>query len=346
MKTYDKLSAADYAEVVNARRELAGNNPYYTADQISDFRKNPVPDAQDAIFRNGIGQQYELNMSGGGDKTNYFISGGYQDMQGVITDSWYKFYNIRSNINAAITDDLSTYININGFVRNNYNTFLNAGTQNPIVEAIAWSPSIPVFDANGDIIRTEPLGAQFYNPVAEARERQALNDNYNANITGGILYKIIKGLSLNIQYGMNYSGGEYKNFGSKYVSENIFAGRSSSTSLNLQNINTLNYKTTINEKHNLDLTGVVELQKSKSSGFNVGIQNLIYPNFKWDNLTLAQLSGAGADYNNSSMFSLFARANYSYAQKYLFSGSIRRDGSSRFRGDNKFSYFPRWPWAG
>lgn len=340
VKTYDKLSAAEYAEVVNARRRLAGNDDYYTADQINNFKTNPVPDAQDAIFRRGTGQQYELNMSGGGEKTNYFISGGYQDLQGVITDSWYKFYNIRANINASITDKLSTYINVNGFIRNNYNTFLKAGTQNPVVEAVAWSPSVPVFDENGDIIRNEPLGAQFYNPVAEARERQALNDNYTANITGGILYKIINGLSLNVQYGINYSNGEYKSFGSKYVSENIYAGRSTGTSLNLQNINTLNYKTTISGQHSLDLTGVVEFQKSRYSGFDVSVQNLVYPNFKWDNLTLAQLSGAGADYNNSSIFSLFGRANYSYADKYLISGSIRRDGSSRFRGANKFSYFP------
>lgn len=340
VKTYDKLSAADYAEIVNTRRRLAGNNDYYTASQINDFRINPVPDAQDAIFRKGFGQQHELNIGGGGEKTNYFISGGYQDLQGVITDSWYKFYNIRSNINTTINDKLSTYINVNGFVRNNYNTFLKAGTQNPIVEAVAWSPSVPVFDENGEIIRNEPLGAQFYNPVAEARERQALNDNYSANIAGGILYKIINGLNLNVQYGVNYSNSEFKNYGSKYVSENIYAGRSTGTSLNLQNINTLNYKTIINGLHDLDLTGVVEFQKSRYSGFGVSIQNLIYPNFKWDNLTLAELSGASADYNNAALFSLFARANYSYAQKYLFSASIRRDGSSRFRGKNKFSYFP------
>lgn len=339
-KTYDKLSAADYAEIVNARRRLAGNDDYYTADQINAFKANPVPDAQDAIFRRGIGQQYELNMSGGNDKTNYFISGGYQDLQGVLIDSWYKFYNIRSNVTTNITDKLSTFINFNGFVRNNYNTGIKTGTQNPMVEAVAWSPSVPVFDENGDIIRTEPLGAQFWNPVAEARERQGLNDNYNANITGGILYKILRGLSLNVQYGVNYAQGEYRGFGSRYVSDNIYANRSTGTSLNLQNINTLNYKTTINGVHDIDLTGVAEFQKSNYSGFGVNVQNLVYPNFKWDNLTLAQLNGANAGYNNSSLFSLFARANYSYDSKYLLSATIRRDGSSRFRGANKFSYFP------
>lgn len=340
VKKYDKLSSADYAEIVNARRNLVGNSDYYTADQINNFKTHPVQDAQDAIFRPGTGSQYDLSMSGGSEKVNYFISGGYQDLQGVIIDSWYKFYSIRSNINAVINDKLSTYINVSGFVRNNYNTFLKAGTQNPIVEAIAWSPTVPVLDDNGNIVQTDPLGAQFYNPVAEARERQALNDNYTANITGGILYKILNSLSLNVQYGVDYSGGEYKSFQSKYVDDNISSGRSTGTSLNLQNINTLNYKTTINGLHSIDLTGVVELQKSTYTGFGVDIQKLVYPDFKWDNLTLAQLSGANADYTNASMFSLFARANYSFADKYLFSGSIRRDGSSRFRGNNKFSYFP------
>lgn len=339
-KTYNKLSAADYAEVVNERRRLTGANDYYTAQQIADFRANPVADAQSAIYRKALGQQYELNLSGGSDKTSYYISGGYQDLQGVITDSWYKFYNLRSNINAVLSDKFSTYINVNGFIRNNYNTFLRAGTQNAVVQSIAWSPSVPVYDENGGIIRNDPLGAQFYNPVAEARERQALNDNYNANITGGLLYKILPGLSFNVQYAIDYTAGEYKYFGSRFVTENVYSGRSTGTSLGLQNSNTLNYKKTFNGVHNLDLTGVAEFIKGKYSGFGVEIVDLVYPGFKWNNLTLAQLSGANADYNNSSLFSLFGRVNYDYAEKYLFTGTIRRDGSSRFRGNNKYSYFP------
>lgn len=340
VKKYNKLSAADYAEVVNLRRTLTGSTAYYTPDQVNNFKTNPVPDAQDAIYRRGIGQQYELGISGGSDKTNYYISGGYQDLQGIIVGSSYKFYNIRSNINAALTDKLSTYININGFIRTNKNTFLRAGTQNAVVESVAWSPSVGVYNNDGELVRTDPLGAQFYNPVAEAVNREALNDNYNANITGGLLYKIVNGLTFNVQYGIDYSTGEYKYFGDRYVSENVYGGRSTGTSLTLQNINTLNYKTTFKGVHNLDLTGVLELQKEKYSGFNIDIMNLVYPNFKWDNLTLADFSRAGAGYNSASLFSLFGRASYNYDERYLFTGTIRRDGSSRFRGNNKFSYFP------
>lgn len=274
-KTYNKLSAADYAEVVNERRRLTGANDYYTAQQIADFRANPVADAQSVIYRKALGQQYELNLSGGSDKTSYYISGGYQDLQGVITDSWYKFYNLRSNINAVLSDKFSTYINVNGFIRNNYNTFLRAGTQNAVVQSIAWSPSVPVYDENGGIIRNDPLGAQFYNPVAEARERQALNDNYNANITGGLLYKILPGLSFNVQYAIDYTAGEYKYFGSRFVTENVYSGRSTGTSLGLQNSNTLNYKKTFNGVHNLDLTGVAEFIKGKYSGFGVEIVRIL-----------------------------------------------------------------------
>ncbi|MBX2922844.1 MAG: TonB-dependent receptor [Chitinophagaceae bacterium] len=340
IKKYDKLTAAEYAEVVNQRRQLTGTDPYYTAEQINNFKTNPVKDAQDEIYRRAAGQQYELNLSGGTDKTTYFISGGYQDLQGVIVGSGYKFYNIRSNINTSLSDKLSAYINVNAFVRNNRNTSLRAGTQNAVVESVAWSPSVNVIDADGNPVKTDPLGAQFYNPVAEALHREGLNDNYNANIAGGFLYRIVNGLTFNLQYGVNYSNGEYRGFGDKYVAENVYAGRSTGTSLTLQNINTLNYKATFNGVHNLDLTGVLELQKEKYSGFNIDVRNLIYPAFKWDNLRLADLTGAGAGYSNASLFSLFGRVNYNYDERYLLSATIRRDGSSRFRGDNRYSYFP------
>lgn len=339
-KTYDKLNAADFAEIVNERARVSGNNDVFTAQQISQFRNTGGTDWQKEIYRKAVGQQYELAVNGGGENTNYYISGSYHNLPGVIINSWYKFYNIRSNINATLSDKLSTYINFNGFARNNYNTFLRSGTQNAVVQALAWAPTTPVRDANGNYTRQDPVGSVGYNPLAEATDREALANNYSANISGGIIYKILPDLTLNVQYGVNYLGGQYKNYGSEYVSNEPYTGRSMGSAFNLQNINTLNYKKIFNGVHGLDLTAVVELQKDKSEGFNVEANNLIYPDFKWNNFSLVTLVGAGAYAGEASLFSVFGRANYAFDQKYLLSGTIRRDASSRFRGTNKYSYFP------
>ncbi len=343
MKTYDKLNAGDYAETVNAYDAAVGINPYFTADQINGFKTNGGTDWQKEIYQKALGQQYELGIDGGTDKTSYHISGSYQDLPGVIKNSFYKFYSIRSNINTQLSNKFSTYINFNGFIRNNTNTFLDAGQANPVAQSIAWSPTVPTFDANGyhNLVKSDPIGSVGFNPIAEITERLAKASNYNANIMGGLLYKIIPDLSFNVQYGVNYSTSEYKNFGDLNVSpEGGYTTRNTGTSIGLQNTNTLNYKHTFNGDHHLDVTAVLEVQKNTWEGFNVGINHLIYPSFMWNNLALGTAQQPGSGISESAMVSLFGRVSYAYKDKYLFSGTIRRDAASVFRDNNKVGYFP------
>jgi TonB-linked SusC/RagA family outer membrane protein len=343
MKTYDKLNAGDYAETVNAYDAAVGINPYFTPDQISGFKTNGGTDWQKEIYRTAIGQQYELAVDGGSEKTTYHISGSYQNLPGIIKNSFYKFYNIRSNINTQLSNKFSTYINFNGFIRNNTNTFLVAGQANPVAQSIAWSPTVPLYDENGyhHLVKSDPIGSVGFNPIAEITERLAKTNSYNANIMGGLLYKIIPDLSLNVQYGVDYAASEYKNFGDLNVSpEGGYTSRSTGTSIGLQNTNTLNYRHTFNQDHHLDVTAVLEVQKGTWEGFNVGINHLIYPSFMWNNLSLGTAQQPGSGTTESSMVSLFGRVTYSYKDKYLFSGTIRRDASSVFRDKNKAGYFP------
>ena len=342
-KTYDKLNAGDYAETVNAYDEAVGISPYFTDQQVSEFKAKGGTDWQKEIYRTAIGQQYELGIDGGSDKTSYHISGSYQDLPGVIKNSFYKFYSIRSNVSTHLSDKFSTYINFNGFIRNNTNTFLNSGQANPVTQSIAWSPTVPTYDENGYhyLVKSDPLGSVGFNPLAEIRERLAKTNSYNANIMGGLLYKIIPDLSFNVQYGINYAASEYKNFGDLNVSpEGGYTTRNTGTSIGLQNTNTLNYKHVFNGDHHLDVTAVLEVQKNTWEGFNVGINHLIYPSFMWNNLALGTAQQPGSGTTESSMVSLFGRVSYAYKDKYLLSGTIRRDAASVFRDDNKVGYFP------
>lgn len=340
IKTYDVLNAEDFAGVVNARATVAGSDPVFSADQIKNFKANGGTNWQNLIYRTGLGQQYEMSATGGTDKTDYYISGSYQNQEGIIKNSWYKFYSLRSNINTHITKKLSTYLNFDGYIRNNQNTDLHNGTANPVVQSLAWAPTTPAYDADGNFTRKDPTGSQAYNPLAEVYDRYAQENNYSVNLTGGVLYNIINDLSLNVQYGINFNNGQYKSFGTSNVSEYSYATRSFGNTLSLQNTNTLHYQHTFNDVHKLDITAVLETQKDKSEGFNASVNNLIYPDFKWNNLSLATFSSMGSNLTEASLFSTFGRINYSYKSKYLLSGSVRRDGSSKFRGDNKYSVFP------
>ena len=164
--------------------------------------------------------------------------------------------------------------------------------------------------------------------------------NYNVNIVGGLRFRILEPLSLNINYGVDYGSGNSNNAGDNLVSTSSYANSSTSTNLTLQNTNTLNYRQLFNDVHNVDLTAVAEFQKWQGEGFNAGISDLIYPDFKWYNLGLGKAQQPGAWVSSTGMASVFARANYSYDERYMISATIRRDASSVFRNEYKASYFP------
>lgn len=338
---YDMLSAVEFAETANAYSEVTTGNTVFTADQINGFKSNGGTDWQNEIYQTAFAQQYEFGVNGGNDLTNYYLSLGYQDQPGVIKNSFSNFYNIRSNINVNLSDKVTTFLNLSGFMRNNQNTFMRQGTQNAVNQSIAWAPTTPVRDDQGNLLRFDPTSSVGYNPVAEIFNRIALQKNYNVNIVGGLKYRIIDPLTFNIQYGVDYGTSNYNNAGDTYVSTNGgYAGSSTGTNITLQNTNNLTYHQLFNDVHDLTLTAVAEFQKYKGEGFNAGISELIYPSFLWYNLAFGKPVQPGAWMSESGLSSLFGRVNYSYDERYMITTTIRRDASSVFRKINNASYFP------
>jgi TonB-linked SusC/RagA family outer membrane protein len=90
----------------------------------------------------------------------------------------------------------------------------------------------------------------------------------------------------------------------------------------------------------LTITGVLESQSFQNQGFSSNANNLLFPNLSYDNLTLAGTISSSATYSKSGLLSYIGRVNYSYKDKYLLTASLRRDGSSKFQENNKFSTFP------
>lgn len=338
----DLLNAGDFAETANAHATATGTTPPFTAAQVADFHAKGGTDWQDEIFRQAQAQEYTLNLSGGNDKSGYFISGNYLDQEGVINNSFYKRYTLRSNINSKLTDKISTFLNITG----SYSTAQNAdipadGPHSPLAQAITWSPTVPVRDAGGKYTVADPVSSVFFNPVALTTEQLAVTDRMLANAIGGFRFELLPGLTLNLQYGANYLQYENKSFAGKVVNSNsAIASIRNNKEVRLQNTNTLNYHRSFNGGHNIDLTAAMEYQQSTYNFSQSGSSNLTYEHFKWDNLGLGTPGSPSSGYSKWALFSLVGRANYAYKNKYMISGALRRDGSSKFRKDNRFSYFP------
>jgi len=343
IKKLDLLNAADFALTANDHAAGTGATKPFTDEQIEGFRKNGGTNWQDEIFRTAMGQEYMLNLAGGNEKSGYFISGNYQNQDGVINNSSFKRYTLRSNINSKLTDKISTFLNITASYSTAQNVDIPAdGPHSPLAQAITWSPTVPVRKADGTYTAADPVSSMFFNPVALTTEQLAVRERMLANAIGGFKFDdiAVPGLSLNIQYGANYLEYQDKSFAGKVVnSGSATSGLRTNKEIKLQNTNTLNYKKIFNG-HSLDVTGVMEYQQSVYNYMSAGASNLTYEKFQWYNLAQGTAGSPGSGYSRWALFSLVGRVNYGYKDRYLLGAALRRDGSSKFSGKNKFSYFP------
>ena len=339
LDTWDLMDAGTFAETVNLRAQAMGNSPRFTSGEIADFKANGGTDWQNELLRTAGGEEFQLDYSGGNDKITYFVSGNYLDQEGIIINSDYKRISLRTNVSAKITEKLRTNLKMNFARRVNNNTYGDGNTSGPLAGALAWAPTVPPYDAAGKLTVRDPLGSIKGNPIELALDDHISENNvFNAN--GNFTYDIISGLTLDIGFGLSYGNTQGKTFTLGQISNNPSAMRQSIERLFFQNTNSLTYDKIFSDEHHITLTGVIENQSLQDDRFQVNAGGLQFPDLKYDNITLAKSLSSSANKTKQTILSYIARANYSFRDKYLLTASVRTDGSSKFRGDNRYSTFP------
>lgn len=343
IKTLDILPAHEFAEIVNQRALGTGTTPPFSAAQIDEFRINGGTDWQDLVYRTGSGQQQQLTVSGGGVKTTFLISGNYLDQKGIVENTDFKRYILRSNLATQINDKLSLRLNIAGTRLKNHNTGLFANPNTPIVQAINWAPTTPAYGPDGLPTFVDVTGSVSRNPLDLLYDREQDQERSTLNIIGGINFKLpVEGLSLDIQYAVNYhNSSNYSLQGQRASNNNPSASRNTSEQLTLQSTNALNYQRTFNELHTFSAVAVLETQDFTNNSFFANASNIRFPNqLGYYNIGPNGAAAVGADFQKWTLLSFLGRINYSFMDKYLLTAAVRRDGSSKFVGDNRFSVFP------
>lgn len=324
------VDAADFMRLFNANKGYE----QFTQSEIDSVRSlGPGTNWQKEVFRPGLKNNYQLSLSHGSKKTQYYVSANFMDQQGVVITSSYKKYSLRSNITHQVFDQLSVGVNTNIYQDSRHNTSF----EDRLFEAQVWSPNVPV-DADEDILGRGPTGV---NPV---KSIESVTDDDKSLKIGGtfnVNWEIIKGLTFNPILGINYRSGNRKKFEAPFK-EGMFAELelNDKESSNIQNSNILTYYKEIGNS-SITLTGVNEWIKNYNYNYNVSEEQINDPRFGYYVLGLGAVQNLPeADYSESALLSYLGRANYSYAQKYLITGSIRADGYSRFAEGKKWGYFP------
>ena len=312
------------------------------------YRVNPLTKElpqtiwQDEVLETAPIQSYNLSLSGGNDKTRFYISGTYLDEKGAVKTAWYKQYLVRANVDVRVNDVISMGIELSP----SYTKRRTAASD--MVNLVKYPSFVSPEKLNGRYPRT----ADYITPghSGQASPYTFLYGRENTQNTFGNLGRafinldLAKGLSFKTSAGANISFSSGNNFTG---SEGDWAQPVSATAreeqfIDLVNENVLSYNKTFNDVHNIGGILGASYQNATSKLTTLASLPNSYNNENVKTLNNAIINSTGSSQSKSEwgLVSYFTRLNYSYKDKYMVEGSYRTDGSSRFGRDSKWGAFP------
>lgn len=342
-KKLDLLSASEYAEFYNEyRREKGATQDFFSQDEITQWKKNGGTDWQDLMFRTAHTQNYKLSISGGIPKLQYLVSMNMMDIEGILKESKSQKFSLRSNITADVTNWLKMNLDVNAVRRKTNKNGPRGGVGTIIADAITYSPTLKLKDEEGNWLR-DNINSTKDNPYG--RLTQDLDESFTNYLAANLQFMVqlpVKGLSMNFQGAAHYK--DYKNRWMKsnandLRAQNNSANNNQNDSFDWYNVNQINYVREWKD-HKLNLMGAMELSQSTTTGLSNEVANLRTESVEFWNLSLGNMNLFSNSFSRSSLVSFMGRAMYQFKDRYLLTATIRRDGSSKFQGKNKWGNFP------
>ncbi len=306
----------------------------------------------DYDWLNGVTQtagqnQYNLSASGGNEKTTFFISGGYFSQEGLTTQSKFKKYNTNISLTNNATDRLKLETNIKiGYVKEN--APLSGGAfGNPVLSSLFLLPSRNPYKPDGSFNITAPdfgAGALHNTLYTNAVDKRQLNQlNFGGYVKG--TYKILKGLDFSSQFGMDYNSFEEDQYNNPFHGDGGAAGGRAFSRFtrytNWTSTNLLNYTRSFLRNNDLTVKLKAGYEAQKSKGYFLNVQAQGFP--PTTDLIVAAVGAtpiaASQDASDYSFLSYLSDVSINYQNRFIVSGSFRRDGSSRFGVNNRYGNF-------
>ncbi len=355
-RTLPMLNATEYALLLNESYANGGNSIPFP--NVSGLGKGT--NWQNEVFSTSVPIiNHDISFSGGSDKITYAVSGSHLDQEGIIGESKSGFLRntARVSVGADVTDKLKLKTNVI-YTYFNRKSLNEGGLGSILFNALNTPSTLTPFDANGDFTKVPTntgLGIEIINPLAQIAN--TYNDYNFKKVNGnfGLDYKVFKDFTISSSIGFNTSNSESKSFAKQILywinpSDKVFDVLRSSVSQSAINDNDYSfdlfgtYTKKIGENHNVVATVGNTIFKQYGNGlFATGFD---VPYNSWEFADIALTKGISETVPNGSYnyderrLSYFARAQYDYKGKYLFSAMIRRDASTKFGPGNKVGYFP------
>lgn len=334
----DMLNASEFATLHNEMMANAGRtqNPAF-ADPAS---LGEGTDWVDEMFELAPIESYSLSYSGGNEKTTYYISGNVFQQDGIISNTGYDKYTLKFNAESKVSKKLKIG---NNFSFNHDKKYSGDYSVRDIMSAL---PTLPIYNEDGSYAGPQERAewdGDIVNPVGKSELVDNTIKGYNLLGSVNAELEIIEGLTLKSLAGVKANFWYTRTWSPQYdwdptPQELSYLYESSDRNIEWNWDNTLTYKKTF-DKHDLTVMAGTSAQESEWHGMSGSIQDFASDlTQQLDNGTYQATIGGST--TSWSMMSYMGRVNYTFDDKYLFTATIRRDGSSRFGEDSRWGTFP------
>jgi len=328
-------SARDLTYYRRVENGGAGTGAAVNPDSVSTF-DNKDNDYQDLLYRTGNKDNLNLSVTGGTKGLQYYTSLNYINDQSIIINSYARTFNTLFNVDFQATDKfkIANHISI-GYVTGNAVDVGN--TASTVFQRNPW---VSLYRPDGSLAGYVESKR---NPVAYALLAENVPTTYTVQDDISAKYQLFKDLSFTASGNARLDDAGRQTF----IPISITSGATGPNSGTTNDDNKLyyeiqsffNYNKSIGKDHNISAVFGYSRDHHREDGYNIALQNYLSEAVRISSVATLVNTGINTTATYSATESLFARAQYGYKDKYIISGTIRRDGSSRFGDDNKWGNF-------
>ncbi|QSB28988.1 SusC/RagA family TonB-linked outer membrane protein [Flavobacterium sp. CLA17] len=346
------LNAAEYADAMNTARDNAGLPRIPAFDPAFEpTARITKTDWMDEIFQTGEIQDLSISVNGKTEKSNFFLSGSYRKNEGILLNTDASRYTARANSSFKLAPNFTIGENLTYSLTNGQSANTSSAYTGAILGAILYPPNATVYREDGSGlfggVPEKYIGSygDVINPVAYLKRLDNSNPISTILINPYAEWEIIKGLKIKSNWGYTRIQNDYKDFTVKITEPGkVFdfnrLTQTTSTTTDLLGEQTLSYDKSFG-KHNFKALAGYTYQDTKRDFYSVsgtGFDNEDPSQRYLLNAKLIQQLGAGM--SEEIISSYVGRLNYDFNQKYLFSGIVRRDGTSKLTSANRWRVYP------
>ena len=373
-----KLSVLNSQQLFQLRAEAVGNTNNLPANDLAiqrfvlnEFRVPIVPittsklasdaiaalptyDWQDAAFKSGAIQNYEISAAGGNDRTTFRLSSSFNTQEAIVSKANFKRGTLKLDVSNKATEKLTINTSINASTFDQIVPFATSGSflGSPAFASATIYPFNPIYNPDGTYFGVPPAnvaGLLNQNVIAVNEFNKGINRSNQLVGNISLDYKIKPWLTYRSFFGLDYRLVQGSRFTDPRTPDG-FARKGlgqveSEWNTNVISTQTLNFNFNVKDKHRID--GLVGYEYRKENQEGIGTTGEGFPTYQFTTLNTAATPLSSTEFfTGYRRQSVFANVNYNYDGKYILSGIVRRDGSSRFGANYRYGVFPslRFAW--